>query len=65
MEESTSDILWIEFVDKREAALKSPNMEPLALRRALTGLLTGLLGAGMSIVEVVTDAHVQIPKLLG
>ena len=61
MEESTSDILWIEFVDKREAALKSPNMEPLALRRALTGLL----GAGMSIVEVVTDAHVQIPKLLG
>ncbi len=61
MEESTSDILWIEFIDKREAALKSPNMEPLALRRALTGLL----GAGMSIVEVVTDAHVQIPKLLG
>ena len=61
MEEATSDILWIEFVDKREAALKSPNMEPLALRRALTGLL----GAGISIAEVVTDAHVQIPKLLG
>ena len=61
MEESTSDILWIEFVDKREAALKSPNMEPLTLRRALTGLQ----GARICIAEVVTDTHVQISKLLG
>ena len=59
MEEATIDILWIEFVDKWEAALKSLNMEPLALRRAFTSLLR----AGMSIAEVDTDAHVQIPKL--
>ena len=35
MDERTGDILAIAFVDKRETQLKSPNMEPLGLRRAL------------------------------
>ena len=51
----------IEFVDKREVDLKSPNMEPLGLRRALQALQAD----DLKIVEVVTDAHVQIPKILG
>ena len=61
MEVETSDILAIEFVDKREVDLKSPNMEPLGLRRALQALQAD----DLKIVEVVTDAHVQIPKILG
>ena len=48
------------FVDKRETALKSPNMEPLGLRRALKDLSD----SGNVISEVVTDAHTQVPPIL-
>ena len=61
MEEESSDIMCIEFVDKREADLKSPNMEPIGLRRSIEALK----GDGLIITEVVTDAHVQITQILG
>ena len=61
MEEESSGIMSIEFVDKREADLKSPNMEPIGLRRSIEALQ----GDGQIIAEVVTDAHVQIPKIFG
>jgi hypothetical protein len=60
MEESTGDILAISFVDKRETALKSPNMEPVGLKRALHEIQE----SGNNISEVVTDAHSQVPPIL-
>ena len=60
MEEASEEILGIEFVDKRQTNLKSPNMEPLGLRN----VLGQLKDAGLTITEVVTDAHSQIPPVL-
>ena len=46
-------------VDKRETALKSVNMEKVALERSLA-----LLAGQVTISELVTDAHVQIAALI-
>ena len=61
MDEETSDILGIENMDKREVNLKSPNMEPEALRR----ILDKLSDLGLTVKETVTDGHRQIPPILG
>ena len=47
-------------VDKRETALKSVNMEKVALERSLA-----LLAGQVTISELVTDAHVQIAAFIG
>ena len=60
MQEMNSDILAIVSVDKREANLKSTNMEVMGLRKALLFLQE----RGLTVAEVVTDAHPQIPPLL-
>ena len=61
MEHNTNDILCTVVVDKREVQLKSPNMERLGLERALDELKR----LGFHIAEVVTDAHIQVPPVLG
>ncbi len=48
MDHDTFDIVALEVVDKREAELKYPNMEPLALER----VITGLEGKGFTVKEV-------------
>ena len=60
MDSETHDIVALEVVDKRETELKSPNMEPLALDRALTGLKR----KRFTVKEVATDGHVQVPPIL-
>ena len=60
MDKKTCDILYIKCIDKRETGGKSPNMEPLALRQGLVDLH----GMGFTILEIVTDAHSQIPPIL-
>ena len=60
MDEATGRIMAIKCIDKREVDGKSPNMEPEGLRR----ILQNLQGVGITILEVVTDAHVQIPPIL-
>ena len=60
MDEQTGAIVAMKSIDKRECDGKSPNMEPEALRRCLDNLK----GVGLTIREVVTDAHVQIPPIL-
>ena len=61
MEHTTHNILCSVVVDKREVGLKSPNMEKLGLERALDELKS----LGFNIVEMVTDAHIQVPPVLG
>ena len=56
MEHDSHDILAVMTVDKREAQLKSPNMEKIGWERAVTTLED----AGVKIKEMVTDAHIQI-----
>ena len=60
MDSETHDIVALEVVDKRETDLKSPNMEPLALDRSLTGLVE----KGFTVKECATDGHVQVPPIL-
>lgn len=54
------DILHLEVVDKREANLKSPNMEPLGMRRTMAALTEN----GVEVAEIVTDAHPQITSIM-
>ncbi|PIK35765.1 hypothetical protein BSL78_27409 [Apostichopus japonicus] len=56
MDYETCDILDIQVVDKREADLKSTNMEKIAFLRALETLEK----SDVKVEEVVTDAHPQI-----
>ena len=58
IEHETKDILHVAFMDKREANMKSANMEALAFK---CGLRTKE-EQGLSIAEVVTDAHSSIAK---
>lgn len=60
MEHDTKDIVTMQIVDKREVGLKSTNMEKEAMKRGLDYLLE----AGMTVGEVVTDAHVQIASMM-
>ena len=57
MSEEENDILVVVMVDKREVDLKSPNMEPAGLCKALTFLIDK---EGFK----VADAHPQIPPIL-
>ena len=50
----------MEVVDKRETALISARMDAIGFQRALRELK----GAGLNIVEVVTDAHPQISSIM-
>ena len=56
MDYHTCDILDIEIVDKREAELKSTNMEKIAFVRSLEVLEK----SDVKVEEIVTDAHPQI-----
>ena len=60
MRDDTKDIVWIEIIDKRETALKSPNMEKEGLIRTLKALEK----AGVVVKELVTDAHSGIIKYM-
>lgn len=51
----------LEVVEKRHTDLKSVNMERAGYLRALLQLLK----LGVSIVDIVTDQHVQILYLMG
>ena len=60
MEHESSEILCMVFVDKRNTNLKSTNMESYGFERALDFLL----GHGVIVKEVVTDAHNVITSLM-
>lgn len=60
MEYGSGDILIMVFIDKRSTDLKSTNMEVLGFERALDYLL----GEGLKVLEVVTDAQSSIGKLM-
>jgi len=61
MDEEDHDILVITNVNKRCVGLKSTNMEAVGLREALEHLI---IAEGLRVMEVVTDAHPQVPKIL-
>lgn len=56
----TLDILSIQVVDKRQVALKSPNMELKAFKDALVELKN----KGLTVTEIVTDAHPSISSYM-
>lgn len=60
MTHDNSDIVSVVTVDKRHAALKSPNMEKLALTKSLAALSH----MDINVAELVTDAHTQISAYL-
>ena len=60
MDQSDKDILALEIVDKRECILKSSLLEVTGFRKAMRDLDN----AGVNVVEVVTDAHPQISKVM-
>ena len=59
MNNDSLDILDMVVVDKREVGLKSTNMEK-------EGLIRGLeqIHKGVNVVEIATDAHSQITKMI-
>ena len=59
MDHSTNDILALVFVDKRNTSLKSTNIEVYGFER----VMDFMIGKGLNIKEVVTDAHSSITKL--
>ena len=60
MEYHSNDILVMVFVDKRNTNFKSANMETAAFEKTLDFLI----GEGLNIAEVVTDAHSVITRLM-
>ena len=60
MEYHSNDILVMVFVDKRNTNFKSANMESAAFEKTLDFLI----GEGLNIAEVVTDAHSVITRLM-
>lgn len=60
MEMDTKKIVCIVTMDKRMTDKKSTNLEKACF---LKGLLF-LLGKGLKIAEIVTDAHVQVEALM-
>ena len=60
MDIDTGYILHFKIVDKREVALKSPNMEKEAFVRSLQFLQTHI-----SCKEIITDASTSIRKEMG
>ena len=60
MEYESNDILVMAFVDKRDTHFISNNMESAGFERAMDYLL----GKGLDIDEVVTDAHQTIQNIM-
>ena len=60
MENTTKKILCIITMDKRETGRKSTNMEKACFLKGLQFLQQ----KGVKVVEVITDAHVQITALM-
>lgn len=60
MEHESKDIVAMIIVDKREVGLKSTNMEKEGLKRGIFEIQ----GSGLTISELVTDAHVQIASMI-
>ncbi|XP_072167444.1 uncharacterized protein [Diadema setosum] len=60
IENDTKDILHVGFVDKRQTAMKSPNMEI----RGFKDGLKAMEDSGLVVKEVVTDAHSSIAKYM-
>ncbi len=56
MENNTKDIVSLMVVDKREVEGKSTNME----KRGFIKAIEELKDKGLTVSEVVTDAHIQI-----
>ena len=60
MEYHSNDILVMVFIDKRNTNFKSTNMESAGFKK----VLDFLIGEGLNIAEVVTDAHSVIVRLM-
>ena len=60
MEMDSKEILCIVTMDKRMTDKKSTNLEKACFQKGLQYLL----GKGLNIVEIVTDAHVQVEALM-
>ena len=60
LENETKDIVAMEIVDKREVDNVGVNMEKYGFIKGMEGLLN----RGVTIEEVVTDAHSQISALM-
>ena len=60
MEYHSNDILVMVFIDKRNTNFKSSNMESAGFKKAIDFLI----GEGLNIAEVVTDAHSVIARLM-
>ena len=61
MDVDTEQVVHCEIVDKREVALKSPNMERLGLKRSLENLRK----SSVTLSELVTDASIVIISMIG
>ena len=64
MDVSTSKVLHVETIDKREVQLQSPNMEREGVKRALNVLLAKL-DKSVLIEEIITDASSSVRTTLG
>lgn len=64
MDISTSKVLHVETIDKREVQLQSSNMEMEGVKRALDFLLTKL-DKSVQIEEIITDASSSVRTTLG
>jgi hypothetical protein len=60
MEYTTKKILCIITMDKRMTDLKSTNLEKACFVKGLQFLLD----RGLKVVEVVTDAHIQVASIM-
>lgn len=61
MDVETEQVVHCEVVDKREVALRSPNMERLALKRSLEQLKS----CSITVDELVIDASIVIISMMG
>ena len=59
MDNATSKIIEVQFVDKREVHLKSPCMEKVGLQRSLSAVRE------LNVLELVTDASISITSMMG
>ncbi|XP_072172010.1 LOW QUALITY PROTEIN: uncharacterized protein [Diadema setosum] len=60
MDHDSKEVVDVEFLDKRQAHDKSTTMEPMALIKALDKIKA----LGLSVKELVTDAHPTISAIL-
>ena len=60
MDQDTLHVIHVEFMDKREADMKSPVMETTC--RAFVKGLREIKDKGLKVTEIITDAHASIRK---